>query len=87
MSDLVFSEARSRAAAALAKVAVHHNPRELAIINDAVTKTDFAWYFPYDTLAFICHGDVSAALAGNLPIKVPRGGTATSFEAPPSDSD
>jgi hypothetical protein len=55
---------------------------DVMIVDDAIVETDTAWYFPYDATAFVLQGSVSAALAGNVPVKVPRDGTAISFENP-----
>lgn len=52
------------------------------IVDSAIVETEEAWYFPYDAVAFIAHGDICAALAGNVPVRVPRDGSAFTYEAP-----
>lgn len=52
------------------------------IVDAGIVETQEAWYFPYDAVAFVVHGDISAALAGNVPAKVPRDGSPLSCESP-----
>jgi hypothetical protein len=68
---------------AISQLAVKEQLGELMIVEAAIAETEEAWYFPYDTVAFLLHGDISAALAGNVPVRVPRDGSALTFEAPP----
>ncbi|WP_425294059.1 YrhB domain-containing protein [Mycobacterium attenuatum] len=57
-------------------------PGELMIVDSAIVETEEAWHFPYEAVAFVVHGDISAALAGNVPVKVPRDGSPITYEAP-----
>jgi hypothetical protein len=82
MSELTFSEARARAWDAIAHMAEEQRLGDLMIVDEAIVETDAAWYFPYDATAFVKDGRISAALAGNLPVKVLRDGTAISYETP-----
>ncbi|MCV7123221.1 YrhB domain-containing protein [Mycobacterium lacus] len=50
------------------------------IVDSAIVETEEAWYFPYDAVAFVVDGDISAALAGNVPVKVPRDGSALTWD-------
>jgi hypothetical protein len=83
MNRLGLKEARIRAADAIRELAQKEQLGDLMIVDAAIVETDEAWYFPYDTVAFVVHGDLSAALAGNVPVRVPRDGGALTFEAPP----
>ncbi|WP_081290634.1 YrhB domain-containing protein [Mycobacterium asiaticum] len=85
MNDLFFTEAERRANAALQKMQVEDDLDNLIFVEDGILETEEAWYFPYDSEAYLLRGDLSAALAGNLPIKVLRDGTAVACEAPPLD--
>lgn len=84
MNDITLSEARNLAVNALNRLADEQNLGDLMIIDEAIVETTTAWYFPYDATAFVLRGDVSSALAGNLPVKVSRDGAATTYEAPPA---
>lgn len=53
------------------------------IVDEAIVETPVAWYFPYDAVAFVSQGEVSAALAGNLAVKVLRDGSAVTFDEIP----
>ena len=82
MNGIDLQEARTRATDAISKLAVKEQLGELMIVEAAIVATDEAWYFPYDAVAFVVHGDISAALAGNVPVRVPRDGSALTFETP-----
>lgn len=82
MTEITLSEARLLAMAAIAKMAEEQRLGELMIIDDAVVETDRAWYFPYDSTAYALRGEISSALAGNLPVKVARDGGRISYEVP-----
>jgi hypothetical protein len=82
MNEITFNEAKLLAQNAINELAERNQLGELTIIDSAVVETESAWYFPYDSSAFILHGDISAALAGNLPVKVSRDGTMLSYEEP-----
>jgi hypothetical protein len=82
MIGITFDEARSRAEAALGKMVEEQKLGDVMIIDDAIIETDQAWYFPYDSVAFILRGDISSALAGNLPVCVSRDGERVTFEEP-----
>jgi hypothetical protein len=87
VSDITISEARKLATNALHKLAEEQGLGELMIVDEAIIETQVAWYFPYDAKAFLLQGDVSSALAGNLPVKVPRDGSGLAYEAPPRSSE
>ena len=82
MNGIDIKEARIRAADAISKLAVKEQLGDLMIVEAAIVETEEAWYFPYDAVAFVVHGNISAALAGNVPVRVPRDGSALTFEAP-----
>jgi len=82
MNELDLKQARIRATDAISKLAVKEQLGDLMIVEAAIVETEEAWYFPYDAAAFVVHGDISAALAGNVPVRVPRDGSALTFEAP-----
>jgi len=82
MNGIDLKEARIRATDAISKLAVKEQLGDLMIVEAAIVETEEAWYFPYDAVAFVVHGDISAALAGNVPVRVPRDGSALTFEAP-----
>ena len=82
MKEIALHEARQLATRVLQKLAAEQNLGDLMIIDDAIVETDTAWYFPYDAAAFLLRGEVSSALAGNLPVKVSRDGAAVTYEAP-----
>jgi len=83
MNGIELKEARARAADAISNLAVKERLGDLMIVDEAIVETHEAWYFPYDSVAYVIHGDLSAALAGNVPARVPRDGGAPTFEAPP----
>ncbi|TDZ96173.1 YrhB domain-containing protein [Mycobacteroides salmoniphilum] len=74
------AEARRRAEA---HIATFHLD-DVIIIDDAIVDTDDAWFFPYNSRAFALHGDISAALAGNVPVRVPKDGGVLSVGLPES---
>ncbi|MBA2784634.1 YrhB domain-containing protein [Mycobacterium canetti] len=82
MNAIDIEEARIRATDAISKLAEKERLGDLMIVDAAIVETEEAWYFPYDAVAFVVHGDISAALAGNVPVKVPRDGSALTYEAP-----
>jgi hypothetical protein len=82
MNEITFNEAQLRAQNAIYELAERNQLGELMIIDSAIVETESAWYFPYDSSAFVLRGDISAALAGNLPVKVPRDGTTLTYEEP-----
>ena len=82
-----YSEARSEAEAVLTKLAARQSFRKLSIVDEAAVETDLAFTFLETPYAFTRDGDVSAALAANLPIKVPRGGTGITYEMTPTDPE
>ncbi|VBA45059.1 hypothetical protein LAUMK13_05331 [Mycobacterium innocens] len=82
MTEIDLEKARMRAVEAIDKLAEKERLRELMIIDSAIVETNGAWYCPYDAVAFVVHGDISAALAGNVPVRVPRDGSALTYEAP-----
>jgi hypothetical protein len=84
MNDISFSEARQLAVKAIETLAQEEHLGDLMILDEAVVETDSAWYFPYDSTAFIVHGNISAALAGNLPARVPKDGASVTFVQPQS---
>jgi hypothetical protein len=81
MNEISFDEARLRAQNAINGLAEAGQLGELTIVDDAIVETESAWYFPYDSVAFILRRDISAALAGNIPVKVSRDGT-IAYEEP-----
>jgi hypothetical protein len=84
MSEISLDEARKLAKAALERLSKEQGLGDLLIIDDAVIAAPHAWYFPYDSAAFILQGNISSALAGNLPVKVSRDGTELTYEASPT---
>lgn len=72
-----------RAKNAIDEMARREELGDLMIIDAAIVESESAWYFPYDASAFIVNGEISAALAGNVPIKVPRDGAKILYEEPP----
>lgn len=82
MNDISFSEARQVAVKAIEKLAHEEHLGDLMIIDEAVVETDSAWYFPYDSTAFTLHGNISAALAGNLPARVAKDDASVTFAVP-----
>ncbi|POX88610.1 hypothetical protein C3477_10245 [Mycobacterium kansasii] len=82
MNEMDPNTARMRAVEAIDKLAENERLGELMIGDSAIVETKEAWYFPYDAVAFVVHGDISAALAGNVPVRVPRDGSALTYEAP-----
>ena len=83
MSGIDLEEARMRATDVIAKLAEKEQLGDLMIVDAAIVETEEAWYFPYDAVAFVVDGNISAALAGNVPVRVSRDGSAPTFEAPP----
>jgi hypothetical protein len=83
MIGIDFNEARIRATDSISKLAAKEQLGDLMIVEAAIVETEEAWYFPYDAIAFVLHGNISAALAGNVPVRVPKDGSAITFEAPP----
>lgn len=81
MNEISFAEARIRAIDAITKLAAKERLGDLMIVDSAIMETVEAWYFPYDAVAFLLHGNISAALAGNVPVKVPKNGSAVTYEA------
>jgi Immunity protein 35 len=86
MNKITLSEAQKLAMDALKRLAEEQALGDLMIIEEAIVETDAAWYFPYDATAFVLHGNISSALAGNLPVKVSRDGTVLTYEMPPAGS-
>ena len=82
MNDICLSEARALAAEAIERLAQEEHLGDVMIIDDAVVETASAWYFPYDSVAFILHGDIAAALAGNLPARVAKDDASVTFAVP-----
>ncbi|WP_156920413.1 YrhB domain-containing protein [Segniliparus rugosus] len=80
MNGISKEAARARAESALADMGIGV---EVSILDNSVLETETAWYFPYNSTEYIAHGTVSAALAGNLPVKVPKDGTAIGYDLPP----
>lgn len=74
--------ARERALEAIAALADRVGLTELVIVDDGVVETEVAWYFPYDSAAYVERGEVSAALAGNLPVMVRKDGSEVTFTSP-----
>jgi hypothetical protein len=74
--------ARTQALVAIARLAEEQGLGELLIVEDCILETPDAWYFPYDSAGFILGGDVSSALAGNIPVRVARDGSGLRFEEP-----
>jgi len=83
MSEITRDEARKRAVNALTELAHANGLGALMIVDEAIVETPTAWYFPYDAAAFVLQGEVSAALTGNLAVKVLRDGAAVTFEKIP----
>ncbi|VBA44289.1 hypothetical protein LAUMK136_05553 [Mycobacterium attenuatum] len=82
MNEMDLKSARMRAVEAINTLAEAERPGELMIVDSAIVETEEAWHFPYEAVAFVVHGDISAALAGNVPVKVPRDGSPITYEAP-----
>jgi hypothetical protein len=82
MSEITFSDARSRAMAAVTRMAEEQRLGDIMILDEYVVETDLAWYFPNDSVASVLRGDISSALAGNLPVRVSRDGTQITYEEP-----
>lgn len=82
MTALHFDEARALAIAALQAMAEESELYELVILDEFTLETPDAWYFPYDSEAYVTDGQLTAALAGNVPIRVAKDGSGLSFEAP-----
>ncbi|MCV7200135.1 hypothetical protein [Mycobacterium angelicum] len=70
MNETAFEAARRRAAGAINELAEKERLGDLMIIDAGITETHEARYFPYKAIAFFTHGDISAALAGNVSVKV-----------------
>jgi len=77
-----FHDAHFKALAAIEEMASEHGLGRLVILDQFVVETPEAWYFPYDSEAFVVRGEVSAALAGNLPVRVAKDGASVRFEQP-----
>ncbi|MCU1647064.1 MAG: hypothetical protein JWN03_7339 [Nocardia sp.] len=75
--------ARESAEQKLAELAAANELGEVRIVDDAIVETETDWYFPYDAVAFIERGDISAALAGNIPIRVTKSDGQISLSLPP----
>ncbi|SIL39056.1 Uncharacterised protein [Mycobacteroides abscessus subsp. abscessus] len=83
MTALTKNEARAEAESVLRSLAEKESLDDLKIVEGSVTETEEAWYFPYNSVRYLMYGDISAALAGNLPIKVPKNGSPVTYELPP----
>ncbi|MET9489949.1 YrhB domain-containing protein [Nocardia sp. NPDC006630] len=77
------STARESAEQMLAELAAAGKLGEVRIVDDAIVETETDWYFPYDAVAYIERGDISAALAGNIPIRVTKSDGQISLSPPP----
>ncbi|WP_330182199.1 YrhB family protein [Nocardia sp. NBC_01503] len=75
--------ARELAERKLAELAAANELGAVRIVDDAIVETDSDWYFPYDAIAYLEQGEISAALAGNIPIRVEKSSGETSLELPP----
>ena len=82
MTQMDIGLARAQALIAIKKLAEEQNLGELIIVDDGIIETPGAWYFPYDSAAFILRGEISSALAGNIPVRVARDGSGLRFEGP-----
>lgn len=82
MTEIDFHAAHLKALAALEEMASQQGLGPIVILDQFVVETPEAWYFPYDSEAFVTRGEISAALAGNLPVRVARDGTSVRFEQP-----
>jgi hypothetical protein len=82
MTPMDLGDARAQALAAVRKLAEAKDLGELMIVDVGVIETPEAWYFPYDSTAFVLRGDISSALAGNIPVRVARDGSGVRFEVP-----
>jgi hypothetical protein len=82
MTEISKKQARGMAADAISALAQENELGDLVIIDDAVMETESAWYFPYDSAAFVEEGEISAALAGNLPAMVSKDGAVVDFRLP-----
>lgn len=82
MTQMNLESARLHALAAINELAEKGDLGELVIINECIIETPAAWYFPYNSAAFVLHGNVSSALAGNAPVRVARDGSGLRFEEP-----
>jgi hypothetical protein len=80
---ITFDQARALACDALSTFSSKESLGDVIIVEEEIIETEFAWYFPYDGRTFVLDGDMSSALAGNVPIKVGRDDGAVSFEVPP----
>lgn len=76
--------ARAQAHAAITRLAEEQGLGELIIVDEGTIETPDAWYFPYDSAAFVLRGEMSSALAGNIPVRVARDGSGVRFEEPKS---
>jgi hypothetical protein len=84
MTDMDLASAQIQALAAIARLAEEQGLGELVLVEDCIVETPDAWYFSYDSADFILGGDVSSALAGNIPVRVARDQTGVRFEEPDS---
>ncbi|BBZ79956.1 hypothetical protein MANY_52930 [Mycolicibacterium anyangense] len=82
MTAIDFRDAHLKALAAIEEMASEQGLGSLVILDQLVVETPEAWYFPYDSEAFVVRGEISEALAGNLPVRVARDGTSVRFEQP-----
>jgi len=84
MTQLDLAAAQTQALEAIERLASEQNLGELILIEDRIVETPDAWYFPYDSAAFVLRGEISSALAGNIPVRVARDGSGVRFEEPSS---
>lgn len=84
MTQIDFAAARTEALGAIERLAAEQSLGELILIEDRIIETADAWYFPYDSAAFVLRGEISSALAGNIPVRVARDGSGVRFEEPKS---
>ncbi|KAA1249430.1 hypothetical protein F0Q45_15175 [Mycobacterium simiae] len=82
MNETSFEEARLLATDAINQLAEQGRLGDLMIVDSAIIETAEARYFPYDAVSFLVLGNVSAALAGNVPVKVTKMGSEVTYEAP-----
>ncbi|MFF2556921.1 YrhB domain-containing protein [Nocardia sp. NPDC058058] len=82
--NVTLEAARALAERKLAELAAGNALGEVRIVDNAIVETDSDWYFPYDAVAFLDRGEISAALAGNVPVRVEKSSGEVSLASPPN---
>lgn len=82
MAGLDRESARERAVKAIAVMAERQCLSDVVIVDSGVVETETAWYFPYNSAAYLERGDMRLALYGNVPVMVPKDGGEVTFRSP-----